>query len=412
MTFLSPLGFSGKDLRVLLLFTVLTFVGLADSQIISPILPELAMDFDRHVTEANRVVTFYFAGAALASLIAGPLLDSQGRKSTLLVGAFIAAIAEGAIPVTHSFVLLLVCRFFVGLGVSLAAVATTTYMGDYFPYDVRGKAIAFVTIGFFGGYAFGIPLAGFLADTFGWRAAILVFAVIMAVVSLACFPGVPRLGGPRTPLHFRAFAETVIILHRSPQPALGMLVYACIGASSIAFMAYVGDWLYHTLGFSIADRSQIFFWCGLATLMVTPLSGLWADRYGKRVPAIVGSLILAGFLLVVPLLPGNPLLIYPTFMILAAGMGLRQSPLLALVTEIITSEKRGTFIAIKNAWTQAGAALGNFIAGVLYYRGGYTAVLCFSSALIFFTAVMVFRYIREPENFREQPADMEESRAK
>jgi len=409
MTILSALGFKKTDLRVLLLFSVLTFVGLADSQIISPILPELAADFDRHVTEANRVVTFYFAGAALASLIAGPLLDSRGRKVTLLMGACIAGLGDGAIALTSSFVLLLLCRFLAGLGVSLAAVAMTTYIGDYFAYEVRAKALAFVTIGFFSGYTFGIPLAGYLADTFGWRAALLTFALVIGTIFLCCLVGIPRLGGPRSPLRVRTFVQTVVALHSSSQPAQAMLVYACIGASTIAFMAYVGDWLYRTLNFSIADRSQIFFWCGLATLVVIPISGLWADRYGKRAPSIVGSTIIATFLLVVPFLHSNPLLIYPTFMVLAAGMGLRQSPLLALVTEIITSEKRGTFIALKNAWTQIGAALGNFIAGILYYHAGYTAVVYFSSGLIFFTAILILLYIREPGSTRNQRHGTSES---
>ena len=396
------LGFSACDFRILLLFAGLTFVGLADSQIISPILPELAQDFRRTVTNMNHVVTVYWAGAAVASLVAGPLLDHYGRKGILLVGTCIAAVGDLAAAGTSSFTGLLTFRFLVGLGTSLASVSHLAYMGDYFPYHVRGKAMSFITVGFFGGFTFGIPLGGLLAEAFSWRWTLAALGGVMGCVCFGCLAGLPDLPPQRSPIRSRRLIQDVVTLHCRPQPAVAMFIYACIGASTVGFLAYAGEWLFRHFSYSITDRSQVFLWCGLTSLVFSPAAGMWADRSGKRVPAIFGSILICLLMGVVPLLPMEPYVIYSAFMLLAAGISLRQSPLLTLVTEIVPAQRRGTFLAIKNAWTQVGAAGGNFIAGVLYRHGGYQPVGIFSCILTALTVVLLAGLIVEPDASRKE----------
>lgn len=395
-------GFSARDLRILFPFAGLTFIGLADSFIITPILPELAEDFCQTPTDTNWLVTVYWTGAALGSLLAGPLLDYYGRKRILLVGTCLAAAGNFAAAGTSAFPVLLAFRFFVGLGTSMASVSHLTYMGDYFPYNVRGKAMGFMTVGFFAGWTLGIPLGGLLAEAFGWRTTLGVFAVAMGGVFLGCLIGVPSLPPQRSPIRSTALIRDVINLHRRRQPALAMLIYACIGASTIGFFAYAGDWLYRSFDYDITHRSQIFFWCGLTSLVFSPAAGIWADRSSKRIPAIVGSVLICLLMWAAPLLPGEPLVIYPAFMLLAAGISLRHSPLLTLVTEIVPAKRRGTFLTIKNAWTQVGAAVGSFTAGALYEYGGYQPVAIFSCILTAITVALLIGVVLEPVASEEE----------
>jgi len=163
------------------------------------------------------------------------------------------------------------------------------------------------------------------------------------------------------------------------------------------FLAYAGEWMYRHFGFAITDRSQVFFWCGLTSLLFSPIAGIWADRSGKRTPAVTGSILICLLMCAIPVLAQESLSVYPAFVVLAAGVALRHSPLLTLVTEVVCTERRGTFLAIKNAWTQLGAALGNLIAGILYNYWGYQAVGLFSCILTLVSIVLLIGSVLEPK---------------
>ena len=389
-------GFSGQDLRIMALFGIMVFIGGADSQIITPLLPEMSKDFNQSPVDTNSLVTLYFAGSALASLMAGPLLDRYGRKRILLLGIGIAALTNLLAAGSSSFELVQIYRFCDGLGSSLASVAYLTHIGDYFPYDIRGRAMGWVTIGYFGGYTFGLPLSGLLAQEFGWRSTLAVYGISMAALLLGCLSMVPEIPRQRARINLYTFARDLFDFHRQTQPALAMLMYAFIGASTIGFLAYTGDWLFRDFGYSISDRSQIFLWCGMASLVFSPISGAWADRSGKRFPSIIGSIGITIMMPMIAFLPGHPVLIYSGFVLLAAAISIRQSPLLTLITELVPAERRGTFLAIKNAWTQIGAAFGNFAVGVLYDQGGFLLVAISCGILTAITVFLLIRYIKEP----------------
>nr|HPO10209.1 MFS transporter [bacterium] len=215
-------------------------------------------------------------------------------------------------------------------------------------------------------------------------------------VLLGCLWTVPKIPRQRTAINLHTFARDLSDFHRQTQPALAMLIYALIGASTIGFLAFTGDWLFRNFGYGIYERSQIFLWCGMASLVFSPISGIWADRSGKWLPSIIGSIGITVMMPVVAFLPGHPMLIYSGFLVLAAAISIRQSPLLTLITEMVPAERRGTFLAIKNAWTQIGAAFGNFAVGIVYNQGGFPLVAISCGILTAVTVFLLIRYIEEP----------------
>jgi predicted MFS family arabinose efflux permease len=60
----------------------------------------------------------------------------------------------------------------------------------------------------------------------------------------------------------------------------------------------------------------------------------------------------------------------------------RQGPMEALVTELVPPESRGSYIALRNAFSQLGIALAASLSGVLFENRGYAAVCalgCFAN---------------------------------
>ena len=73
----------------------------------------------------------------------------------------------------------------------------------------------------------------------------------------------------------------------------------------------------------------------------------------------------------------------------------RVAPLQSLVTQLVTSEHRGAFVALRNTLSQCGNATAAFLASVLYPYG--FQYICWLTAGFSAMAVVLILFIEEPE---------------
>ena len=52
----------------------------------------------------------------------------------------------------------------------------------------------------------------------------------------------------------------------------------------------------------------------------------------------------------------------------------RQGPMEALVTELVPADSRGSYLALRNAFSQLGIAISATLSGILFQNWGYGAV--------------------------------------
>jgi MFS family permease len=105
---------------------------------------------------------------AVMTLPAGALID-RVRRTPLLSWAIVSwGVAMGLSAAVPSFELLLVTRIALGAVIAVAAPATASLIGDYFPVSERGRVYGYVLSGEVLGAGFGFIVAGELA-TLGWR---------------------------------------------------------------------------------------------------------------------------------------------------------------------------------------------------------------------------------------------------
>src|SRR5690606_22824901 len=118
---------------------------------------------------------------------------SRMDRRTLLAGALaLLALANLASALAPNYLTLLVIRL---LMVAVAAPVTPQVAGTVallVPAADRPRAIAFVFIGWTLSVAAGLPLATWLAATFGWRWSHGLFAAAAALAALALFAGLPK----------------------------------------------------------------------------------------------------------------------------------------------------------------------------------------------------------------------------
>ena len=365
-----------EDWRVLACLFSILFVGVADNQILSPLLPFIRAQFRASAPDMGLLFTGYSFCAGLAVLIWGPLSDAFGRRQGLCLGLMIFGAGSVLSSVSVDFAGLFTGRIVTGMGASMLSLNTLSYAADFFPYQNRGWAMGCIFSSYFAALILGVPLGSWMGERFGWN---IVFAA-MAGLSLAALSGVyfllpalSRKGGssPARPLAKCWKQYGGFLAEKTSVGALMSSFFASAG--TMGFLAFLGVWLKDSFGISGSRVGFVFLVSGIAALLASPFAGFIADRIGKRLQFILSSLFLALFLFILPGMHWGWAL-FAVFGAISVSTAFRQGPMEAVLTEIAPSDLRGTFVALKNSFSQLGIGLAGLLSGILIEWRGYTAV--------------------------------------
>lgn len=190
---LDALPFTRRHRKVLTGSGIGWALDAMDVGLISFILAALTVQWDLSRTEASWIASIGFIGMALGASLGGLLADRFGRRNVFAVTLLIYGVATGASALVGGLAVLLVLRFFVGLGLGAELPVASTYVSEFAPARIRGRVIvileAFWAVGWTAAALIGyfiIPLA----DA-GWRWAFLLGA-IPAVYALVVRWGLPE----------------------------------------------------------------------------------------------------------------------------------------------------------------------------------------------------------------------------
>lgn len=391
-----------SDALVLVSLFAVLLVGELNVHLISPLLPAIAGDLSVDVGTAGALVAAYSFAAAGSALVVGPLSDVWGRLPFIRVAIGVFVVSFSLTAVVSSFPALLALRALSGLAAGALSTTVTTYAGDYFPYIRRGRAFGLITTASFVALGVGVPAGAALASAAGWRSVFgaLLALTLVVVPAALCLPRPPtgalRLGrgadGARrrsvTPQRYRAFFIT-------PSTLFGLLAAFFVSGGLLGFVTYLGAWLTRERGVPLASVGLLFTAAAVASLVVAPVAGLLADRAGKRPVALVASVALGVSFLIVPAVGwGVPMV--AAFSLMACAAAFRQGPLSALITELVETEHRGSYVAMRNSASQLGIAAAVLVGGVVYEWAGFGGVAIMSAAMSTLAAICLMG-IDEPD---------------
>ncbi|WP_377277854.1 multidrug effflux MFS transporter [Rhizobium sp. R86522] len=168
---MTPMRMSER--RTTFLGAFLTTLGPISMAIYTPAMPELVRAFGTTDAAIKLSLSMFFAGFALAQLVAGPLADALGRKKATLI--FLAIYLVGSLLATlaPSVEFILAARLVQGIGASVGVVVGRAIVRDL--YTGADAARILNTIGIFlaVGPAMGPTLGGLTLAAFGWNAVFL-----------------------------------------------------------------------------------------------------------------------------------------------------------------------------------------------------------------------------------------------
>ncbi len=375
---------------------LLLFLGVADNQMIAALLPMFVRSLGITVSLAGLLVVVYSVAAGVAAFASGALSDHYGRRGILLLGVAGFAVASFIASRTHTYAALMAARALTGLAAGTISTCSIAYAGDCFAYVVRGRAIGLISSAYFVAPIIGVPLAGQVADRFGWRGVFVAFAALAVVVTLASL-ALPRETFPASdaPHMPRASLRRFGSLLRRRDLAAALLIAFLVSGGLVGFITYIGQWLNDHFHVGTGSITWVFALGGFASVIGAPLGGFLADRWGKRYVSIASNVLLALAVAMIPFQRWG-LALMMVFSATGLGAGLRQGPLTALMTELVPGNQRGSFIALRNVSSQLGIGTVAFVGGLLYQRHGYLAVTTLCAAMAALVAILLTTHITEP----------------
>ena len=383
-----------ERISLLSLVTFLT-VGLADSQLVAPILPVIALGLGTGVEEIGTSVTFYSVAAAAAALTVGPSSDRFGRKLFLLAAGGLFAIASAVGASAGNLTMFFGARMLAGAAAGVISALVVAGVAYLVPYERRGRAMSWVAIAYFAAPILIVPLAASMTERYGWRPNYWAFGVASILATLLLAAGYNEDRGVETTPpaadngwfgRYRGLLST-----RSLVAGAGSAFFVSGGFAG--FMLYLGAYLISRFGLSVPQVALVFLVCGGFGVLGAFGAGRLADRIGKKSVAIGSSVVLAMTLFSVPFIAGWPL--YAVLALTGLAALSRVAPLQSLVTELVSAKKRASYVAIRNTLSQMGIGT-TALVGAKLYPIGFDRI-CWLAGGMSLGAVGLLLLIREPE---------------
>lgn len=192
---LDALPFTRRHFRVLSGSGVGWALDAMDVGLISFVIAALAQQWDLSKAETGWIASVGFIGMAIGATLGGLLADRLGRRQVFAITLLIYGVATGASALVGGLAMLLVLRFFVGLGLGAELPVASTYVSEFAPRRIRGRLIVILEAFWAVGWTAAALIGYFVipASESGWRWAFALGAVPAAYAIIV------RWGLPESP---------------------------------------------------------------------------------------------------------------------------------------------------------------------------------------------------------------------
>ncbi len=405
-----------------------SYMATMDVSIVNVALPTLSREFNQPadvVVWATLISNLVVTGLTLT---AGRLGDLFGRKRVYVVGWLIFTAGMATAGFAQDVGQLIAFRCFQAIGVSLALGNGNAIVADAFPENERGQALGTTGAVVGAGLMSGPILGGLVLGGFGWQAIFWVrvpiglVAMAMAIALVheghGGVAGSRRLDVPGAVALFATLSALVLAVNRgqswgwtstailalftvatvglatflrvesrSPSPVLSLALFKnrlftvpilCLvlnfaGQSAVTFL--MPFYLIKVQGFGSAHAGLIIATVPAMMLVLSPLSGRAADRFGLRHQPTLGlALVCAGLAVLVTLNSDTPTpLIVARLALVGIGAAIFQSPNSAAIMSSVPRSMLGTASAAVATSRNIGNAAGLALASTLLVSVAGTA---------------------------------------
>jgi MFS family permease len=308
----------------------------------------------------------------------GMLADRLGRKAILIPSLLLFGLAGGFCAFQESFELLLVFRFFQGIGASALGTLNVTLIGDLFKGEQRAAAMGYNASVLSIGVASFPAIGGFIADVH-WQYVFLL-PLLTIPLGIILYFGLKSVPIPeKQPLKLYLSKVWKVVNQKQVWGLFifNVLLFLILYGTLLSFFPLLMNERFN------ASPSKIGLFMTLMSL-TTALSSAQLGKLRKRYSNITLFLLSSLLYLVALLMIGagsHYALIIPGMVIFGAGHGLLIPNIQTTLVGYAQPSERAAFMSINSMVIRIGQSLGPMLVGLFYFWQDISLVFYLSAII-------------------------------
>ncbi|HWR32601.1 MAG TPA: MFS transporter [Chitinophagaceae bacterium] len=353
---------------ILFLLASLNFTHILDFMIMMPLSNYLIPYFKITAFQFSILVASYSVSAFISGLAIAMVIDKFDRKKSLLLaytGFLIGTLACGFAP---TYGLLLASRILAGLFGGIIGAQVLSIVADLFVYERRGRAMGAVMSAFAAASILGVPISLYLTNLFkfNWH----VPFILIGSLGILFIPLVIRFV-PKMTDHIRTDSDdspfsALLTVCKVPQQRSALIFSCLLMMGHFLIIPFINPYIEFNKGFSKDLIPMIYLFGGTASMIAAVLLGRVSDKAGK-LPVFLWSVFFSLFMvLIITRMPNVHfsivLCFFALWFMMATGRAITAQ---AMISEVVKSEQRGSFMSVNGSVQQLGSGLAALSAGAI-----------------------------------------------
>lgn len=363
---MKPKKFTGYEVFVIAILTILQFSIILDFMVLSPLGPILRPALNVSTAQFGIVVAAYAISAGLSGLLAAGFADKYDRKKLLLffyTGFILGTLFCGLAP---TYPLLLAARIFTGVFGGVIGSITFAIVTDLFPIEVRGRVMGFLQMAFASSQILGLPIGLYFANKWGWHSPFIMIVLVSIVVAVAILlylkPIDEHLKVKTERNAFRHLIKTI----STPVYIKTFAATTLLATGGFMMMPFGADFGVNNLKISLDQLPMLYMITGIASMILGPLLGRASDLWGKYRMFVAGSILMIFVVIIYCNLGPTPIWVVVVLnIVMFAGISARMISSQALVSAVPDQTDRGAFMSLNAATQQISGGIASYIAGMI-----------------------------------------------
>ena len=368
---------NNKEKIILILLAAINFTHILDFMIMMPLGNYLMPYFNISSQQFSMLVAAYTFSAGISGFLAAFFVDRFDRKRVLLVGYMGFLIGTLFCALSPTYGILLLSRVVAGIFGGLIGAQVLSIIADLVPYERRGAAMGVIMAAFSVASVFGVPFSLYLANIFNWHGPFFFVAGIGALLVPFLMRYLPKMDGHLTAKNTVKVSPIVLLkdIVKDRNQVLALILSATIMLGHFMIIPFLNPFLEFNKGFSKLQTPVVYMVGGALTLVAAPFLGKLADKIGKHRLFIMMALTATIPIAIITNLPNIPffavLAVTGFWFVVSTG---RTIPAQALISNVVTSERRGSFMSINSSVQQIFVGLASVIAGLVVVKTPSNAI--------------------------------------
>lgn len=252
--------------------------------VIMGLLPEVARDLNISIPQAGHVISAYALGVVIGAPLLAVLAASWPRKRLLIALMLAFSLGNFASAIAPGYLSLNLLRFLAGLPHGTYFGVASLVAAAMAPAGRRGQAVGQVMLGLTVATLIGVPIAAWLGQALGWRAAFIFVGAIAILSAVSIWRELPEIPAEADASPLRELGAL-----KRPQVWFTLAIGAIGFGGLFSVFSYVKPTMMALAGMPLGQVPVVLALFGVGMVLGNIIGPRFADR--ALMPTVGGLLV-------------------------------------------------------------------------------------------------------------------------